>query len=326
MLAEATRPSWRRTVSVRPPSGPEKRVCRMLLPEAFQQGGSAEFLLALAEPPLQFLGAGAYVPIRSSDGQPAWQVMLRVADPCRRQGVGTQLLQALRAQAQLRGIATLLTWHQPEQQPEADPFLRHQGFTREDRFTLFEADIERLAGSLGGLRDWLMARDRVPPGARVVPLREAPLDQVARLNAQSFGGTSEEIARRMRQALMRQSTSDGQVVMLGDEVAGALLMGIDGTTCWVDTRVVAAPYRGRWANIGWANLLLLSAGLEWGLARGVQCVRFVSSAKNRNTMKLAARCAAEVVQVADLYALKVPAFADRSGVVGSANASAADTT
>ncbi|MCI0460399.1 MAG: GNAT family N-acetyltransferase, partial [Gemmataceae bacterium] len=151
MAAETTLRERDAVVAVRPPFGPEKQACRMLLPEACERRMRWSFLVALTEAPLRILGALAHMPVRHH-GRLARRMVLRVAKPYRRQGIGSQLLQALIHATRARGIGTVLAWHDPRQEPGAAGFLRAHGFVLQDRLTTFETDLDALVDLLRPLR------------------------------------------------------------------------------------------------------------------------------------------------------------------------------
>jgi GNAT superfamily N-acetyltransferase len=293
-------------VVIRPPEGLEKRACRMLLPEVVREGFWSDFVLAVTGSPLRILGAAAFTPALSPDGTRCWRVSLRVARPYRRQGVGTALLRHLTAAAQVRHVGSLFLNHDPQAEPDVAPFLAACGFTFADRLTTFETDTERLTAYLLPLRDWLIERGEIPADARLIPLRDAPLEKVAELHAKYIGGTPGGVLAHLRRALRLPTADDHIVLMIGDKVEGMLLgETIDGLTR-IDSRIVTAAYQGSPTNPGWANVLLMAERLEWAVKRGSRRCRFSCISTNRPTLKLAARSGAATVSVAEIQKLTLP--------------------
>jgi GNAT superfamily N-acetyltransferase len=285
-------------VTIRPPRDAERRAFRMLLPDAFSPGRGDSHLLALTAAPPAVLGAAAWHP-NLCYGRPAWQVNLRVVRPARRRGIGARLLEAIEQAARQAGIATLITWHNSAPEPEAEAFLCARGFVLEDSLTTYETDIERLLELLMPLRERLLARAKVPAGVRLLSLPEAPLDQVARLHAAYLGGSPRGVGLGLSEALRRPSALAASVVLLVNDAAqGLTLVELADSLARVEARVVAPVYQG-----GWANVLLMAAALDRGLAHGARRVQFVSARANADTHKLARRSAAITVKVATLHLL-----------------------
>jgi GNAT superfamily N-acetyltransferase len=232
------------------------------------------------------------------EGKPALRVALRVIQPCRRRGVGSRLLAALIEIAIHRRDQLLVACHDPVQGPDGERFLRARAFVPGERVTIFDADLARLQ-FLKPIKDRLVAMGKVPSTARVVSLHEAPMDRVVRLQVATMGGDPESVRRQLQEGLERGSMRPASVVlMIDDEVQGILLAESEGSTVVVDSNIVAPRYQG-----GWANVLLKEAALQRALACGAHHLRFAAFATNRDTLKIAARCSARVVEVKDFFTL-----------------------
>ena len=184
--------------------------------------------------------------------------------------------------------------------PEAEAFLLAHGFVRAARLTSVEGAVEEMRASLTALRDRLLARGKVPAAARMVRLREAPRGQVARLYAEFILHHPDLPAARIQQRLERGQLDDSTVLLVNDRGEGMILWLLDGSLARVLARVVTPSYQG-----GWANALLMATALEWGCAAGAARVRFESLDTNQDTLKLAQRFQAQVVEVKDRYVLRL---------------------
>ncbi len=149
----------------------------------------------------------------------------------------------------------------------AAEFCARNGFEPIDTLTTVEAGI-------AGMREWLQRlRERlaIPEGGRIVPLRAAPPDQIAKLHAESVarqGGADHW--RGMVAGTVGLDPS--VVVMVKDRVAGILLGELKDGLAVVSSRAVAAGFQG-----GWVNATMIGAALdiawEHGLSARASAIR-----------------------------------------------------
>ena len=181
-------------------------------------------------------------------------------------------------------------------EPAAVGFCERNRFERVESFTTVEADMAEMRDYLGRLR----ARLAPPPGARIIPLSAAPVDQVAQLHARYVAQESE--LNRWRWLVAHTPKMDiSPVVMIDDRVAGILLGELEGATAVVRSRVVLPGYHGSWVNV-----MLLAEALDIGWAGGGRRARFSYTDSNRDTQKLATRFRAEVTSVIARFARRAP--------------------
>jgi GNAT superfamily N-acetyltransferase len=264
---------------IRPPREDEWKICRMLLPETFADVAGREYLLATRPQQPRIAGAASFRRIR--DGVSG--VRLHVIPPFRRQGIASLLLERLCADAAVaEGISEI------SREPAAESFCARAGFIRVEGLTAVEAAIERMREYARALRD----RSRVPESARLVTLPEAPLDQVARLHAEYVVHAGELNPWRAAIASELTALRRSLVLLIGARVEGILLWHMDGSTAVVRSRVVTPQFQR-----GWANALLIAAGLDAGWEAGARRVRFTYADSNRDTRKMAQRLSGEVVSV-----------------------------
>jgi GNAT superfamily N-acetyltransferase len=266
-------------IEIRPPRDAEWRICRMLLPETFAYAASRSYLLALREEAPRVVGAASFRSAPDSVGH----LRLHVVPGFRRRGVGSQLL----AQAAAGGPRTVWGTAEILSEPAAEQFCECNGLERVESLTTVEAEIAGMREYLGRLR----ARLSLPPGARVVPLVHAPLEQVAALHARLVAHEGELSPWRARVA-NTPGMERSIVAMLEDRVVGILLWDLEADTAVVRSRAVSPEHRS-----GWVNVMLQAEALDAGWAAGVRRVRFFYTDSNRDTRKLAARFQAEVVTV-----------------------------
>ena len=270
-------------VTVRQPRDFEGPACRMLLPDL--QG---ECLIAAQEGALAIVGAASFRPWpRALIG-----LRIRVIRTHRRRGIGSLLLRRVLDEAAERNAGAVLGRADGLHEPDAPAFLAAHGFRFLGRLTTIEADVHPMRDYLVALR----ARLRMPANVRLMPVSEAPCDQVARLYAEYIAHQPDADSSLLE--CLHRRTGPSPVLMLGDRVVGMLLSDLDGPLCTVHARVVAPGQRG-----GWVNALLLASGIADCVERGGRRVRFEIPHENRDTEKLALRFGAETVSAWDRYAL-----------------------
>ncbi len=270
---------------IRPPQqDSDWRICRMLLPETFADVSSSTYLLCVRDEAPRVVAAAAF----RSGPAGVTHLRLHVVPKFRRCGVGSQIIEHVSQSAActLEGIVDVT------KEPAAVGFCERNHFERVESYTTVEADMAEMRDYLGRLR----ARMTPPPGARVIPLSAAPVDQVAQLHARYVAQESE--LNRWRALVAHTPKMDiSPVVMIDDRVAGILLGELEGATAVVRSRVVVPGYHGSWVNV-----MLLAEALDIGWAGGGRRARFSYTDSNRDTQKLATRFRAEVTSVVARFA------------------------
>jgi GNAT superfamily N-acetyltransferase len=290
-------------VTVRRAQEADLRAVRLLLPDAFDRFVPSETWIAVSEHPLTFRGAAAAT-AHVWDDQRVWRLHLHVARGNRRCGIGTRLMDSAITSARRRGIEALEGWFSLDD-TAAEPFLRHCGFAPFLGFTTFQADSRRLMEVILPIRDHAVTRSHTPAGGRIVPLADAPFEQVMRLHVEHIGGTRQLLMSRSPAELIREFRHDGSLVlMIGDEVKGLILVGIRDGVATIHASIVH-PDLQRTS----ANALLMASALDQGvhLLGENYPVRFVARDGHRHTPKLARRADAAVVSRQQCYRLTLPA-------------------
>ena len=287
----------RGSVHLRVAEGAERRACRMLLQGADRLGHVGEPMIATtAEASPQVLGAIALLAARDAAGVPTLIVSARVVRPWRRRGVGSMLLEAAIAEARRLGARSIVAQGDADAEPDGVAFLETRGFGRTEVLTTFEVATEAVVEYLVPLIDRLRQSDRIPPQARMVPLRHAPLVAAARLHAEHLAGTVHGVAETLNDLLVRDDADDNAVLLIGGEVHGLLIGNtVDGVTV-VDAEVLSPACRVSGGSSGWASVFMLAERLEWGLSRGSRITRFSCVSGNRPTRRLAQRLGAKPIR------------------------------
>lgn len=279
-------------LSVRPPAEREWRICRMLLPETFADVSGRSYLLC-SDDTGALVGAASY----RAAPEAVTHLRLHVIPSFRRRGVGSWLIKQLAHSGvpRLEGTSEVL------RERHARAFCEHNGFRETDALTTVEGDI-------GPMREYLSKlRSRVAPAGsvRVLPLAEAPTDQVSLLHTEHIAQTGEFARWR---ALVAQSSemAISPVILIGGRVAGMMLGKVEGKTAIVTSRVIAPGYHGTWVNA-----ILIAAALDTAWLAGARRARFSYTNANGDTQKLAARFEAATVSVSAVFERRAEAGGTR---------------
>jgi len=288
------------TVTVRIPVGAERKACRMLLPEVASDPRWTAFLLATTGSPAQVVGAVAHVPVIERDGTAGTRLAIRVVRPFRRRGLGRAIIEAVAAEVENRG-PRLLVMFDPTAHPEATPFLTRCGFARVERESTFTADWaasrERLITPLRRLE----SRGAVPAGARIVPLAEAPLDELVALHVSLIGGTPEGMTAMLKTRRSATIREHSQVLLVDGRPLGLILGGTHGGVGTIEAKLVSPTLQTRGLARGWPDLMLMGEGIRSADQDAPTSLRFACRESNRPMMRLARHLNASVMRKADIF-------------------------
>jgi len=285
------------------PTGLERRAAYMLLPEIKPNSFWNYFLLAKDPKSKRILGAAASCPGRNEQGLPRLHTRLHVPPPYRRQGVGRKLIESLCTYGKERQFTELTAKSNTVSEPTASPFLSACGFLRVDSYREYETTTEKLANYVLPLRNWLRERNEIPIEARIIPLAQAPLEQVASLHSNELAGEYNEVLKNLRTICTQSHAQDNAVLMLDSQVIGLLMGTTSNHITTIEASIIAPQYRGSSHQPGWANLALMAERIEWAIQLGSKLCRFGSLQAATPTQKLAKRTEATLVKESDFFAL-----------------------
>lgn len=261
----------------------------MLLPETFADFDARHYLLAVRDQAPHIVAAASFRACEAAISH----LRLHVLPPFRRQKIGTRIIEHLARRGSLEGISEIT------REPAALPFCERNAFRRLDALTTVEAEIAAMREYAGRLR----ARLPLPPGAAIIPLSDAPKDQVAGLHALHVA--HDDLNPWRARVAESKAMHHSPVAMLDGRVAGMLLWELKGATAVVASRVVDPVHQG-----GWVNAVLLAEGLDGAWNGGARRVRFSYTDSNRDTRKLARRFQAETVSTVVQFRKCMPLPAD----------------
>lgn len=282
-------------VEIRPVADAQAPAVMALLPEL----AHAPALELLAAWQGDRLAGAAGIVWQSGPRFPGFSVWLHVRPEFRRQGIGLRMIESIRTKlaAETDGVwaARLIDVESPEAE-----FLLASGFEARQRQFNFEMDLAVSAPIAQSIADRLRSGGRIPAGAVAVPLREAPLAEVAALIAAHLGGTQPGLLRALEAAAAGSETTldlDLSVAVLEDgQLAGVLLGSGTGRKRRVDASVTAPAWRN-----SYVQALLLAESGRRSLGR-IDSVQYVCDEENMFPVKVARRIsAAHIVTRAFFY-------------------------
>jgi hypothetical protein len=172
-------------------------------------------------------------------------------------------------------------------------FARAVGFDVHRRTLHYEADVLPLFTLVDALHTRLQQRGSIPSAAKTISLSEAPPAAVARLVSRTFGSRYDAVLASIQGKTAGSYDTGNSVVLVVDgQVSGALLCRwtTDGVP-EIDVRVVAPDLQGRWANVA---LLRHITGNSFAV--GAKRFRFNCEDANTDTVNLARRTHATLLQ------------------------------
>ena len=263
------------------PPETEAAACLALLPEAV----NSPVELLIAKRGYAVVGAAA-IWWRNDSDPAGFPLAIHVLAPERRRGIGRWLLEAAIDLALDDALGFWSRSAAMDGAPDA-AFLAACGFQPRRREHHFEAAIDALLADVGPKARRLRDRGRVPDDVRIVPLAEAPLEEVGHLLSRELGSVPARVLERLRRrADAPEDIADrSRVAIRNGQVEGAILWKIQDGVAIVEARVVHPRNRG-----GWLNVVLLEDGLVRGKAEGLERLRFHCDETVRDTLSLAKRC------------------------------------
>lgn len=197
-------------------------------------------------------------------------VALHVIEPCRRRGIGRALLARLAASAAENGAAALYATRKVELDGEEMRAWAALGFSPCETVEYHEMPLDAFEPQLAPLHERMRQRGKIPATARIVPLYEADLQEVARLHLAQLGGDPATLSQKLRGDVPGSFAARYSRVLLVDDRVVGFILGhrVARDVVHVDANVVAPEVRHGWANV-WLKLEATRGALQWGIKKFV---------------------------------------------------------
>ena len=269
----------------------------MLLPDAFT--GPRDFLVATAAGTPYIAGAASF--IRAP--QEIESIRIEVPAAFRRTGIGSRLMGHIRGAAERRGDQRLSTWIDLATDLEAPKFLAAHSFERTNGLTTLEAETLPFCEYFDSMRLRLRSRGQIAQNARVVTMAQASRADVARLWATHIPAHPWLRTDIVEHSLKTGHFNDSPVLLMGERLAGFLLLSFDGARVKISAEVIAPEYRG-----GPGIILLTGAACDQVRARQTNIVTFDWRDDVKYTGNLSKRFGGRVLRRLERYSLELNAL------------------
>ncbi len=197
-------------------------------------------------------------------------VAIHVIKPYRRRGIGRTLLTKLAERAADLGAAALYAANKVDLDGEEMRAWSALGFSPCETVEYHELPLNQFEVQLAPLYERIRRRGKIPPSARIIPLYEADVDEVANLHLAQLGGDLTTLLQKLRGNVPSAFAARySRVLLIDDRVVGFILgHRVTRDIVHVDANVLAPEVRGGWANV-WLKLEATRGGLQWGIKKFV---------------------------------------------------------
>ncbi len=264
---------------------------RALLPNAFVGERRPEARIAKRLDTSRIFGAVAWWRQTTAESILQAAFLIWIAEIKQSRGICTALVRGVMADASEAGVSELVTGSWINEVEAANNFLISIGFDRRLRLTEYEQKVERFGEIFSPIYERYKARHKIPEGAKLVSLDEAPLEEVRDLILRNLGGLPHGITQRIQRGPDGYDRDLSVVLTIDGKVKGALLSRNEKGVNVTDTMVVAPELRG-----SWASLFLKQASFERSVAAGIDIIRYSADEKKHpDTVKQAVRTGAAII-------------------------------
>jgi GNAT superfamily N-acetyltransferase len=259
---------------------------RMLLPDVAARTPGRILRLAVDSAKPSIAGALAY----TDDFQSITNVRLHVVKTCRRQGVGSALLNYAVDEARRLGRTRVFADAEMLKEPDAEAFLTARGFHKVGQLTSMRGPLVPQGVRAALFEQWLAKAEELPPDSRIVKIDEAPADQIAALFRAHIANVP--LLSEMHRDLQPARHKESIVVMSGDRVIGFLLASVQGRLVHAPALVVVPEYRRKGLSTRMMDML------KTQLAHVVDEGQYEFTESATFTAKVAADFGHEILRVA----------------------------
>ena len=197
-------------------------------------------------------------------------VTLHVIEPARRQGIGSELLEKLATHALQRGAEAIYATQKVTSDSQERSAWEALGFSVCETVEKHELPLDEFVPQLAPLLDRMRQRGKIPESARIIPLFEADLEEVARLHLATMGGDPTSLMQKLRGEVPESFSPRYSRVLLIDQQVKGVILGhrVSREIVHVDANIVAPKIRGGWANV-WLKLEATQGAIQWGIKKFV---------------------------------------------------------
>jgi len=275
----------------------------MLLPDVDPGTQDLQLLVAIDDSSRHVIAAAALGCDTRPPDLERWHVDLHVIPPYRRRGVARTLLGRIVDISRLHGIPSLDSWGWAELGSDPATAWTHLGFSVLREKFEFIGTVQAVIDATRPLHEQSLSRNRIPPTAKIIPLRDADPLEVAQLHARHLGGTVSRLLPLMNASSPDAfSTSLSTVLLLDGRVVGCVLVhdypAEKLSSC--DAVIVDTPVRR-----GWANVWLRYQAALWSHAAGLETVRFHALGQHRDTQHVSRRLGSSLTKTHQSFRLQL---------------------
>ncbi|MAE64917.1 MAG: hypothetical protein CMJ18_11665 [Phycisphaeraceae bacterium] len=278
------------TFEIAPATSDDDRAVRVLLPD-FVKRRIPPVRFVARDDASRVIGAAALFPCPL--GNPVgFKMMLRVARPFRGRGIGRALVAEASAESKRRRVAAL--YAHKAVSPFGDELSAWValGFDQRKTENVYESEPSRLLEIVDPLYEKMVRLKWIPENAEIVPLRDAPHEDVARMHVRLLGGSMNHILPRiMGFADVSYDPVLSRVLLLDGEVQGFVLARLPEPDCSSVEALVVDPS----LRLGWAHVLLKRETALHSVASKRKGIRFTAYDQHRDTRKMASETGARLV-------------------------------
>ncbi len=271
-------------VEVREAAGAERQACRMLLPEWTSAMGWSRMLVAIDSASGRITGAAMAMPLRHASGESHLRFIMRVAKPYRGAGAGSAILERMERLAREDAAPALVATGVAE---DSARFLRRRGFVGSEALRGFELDVESVVRRTIPIAARANRTNRVPPGARMVPIDRAAIPRLAQLHGALIGGSAADVAEAMHARLLDPSWSNSRMMSIDGEPHAFMTARTTGTVGDIEAFLVSPGLQACAGSSGWAAAWLFAEMCRLANDVSVTTLRFECRDTNRRMIALA---------------------------------------
>jgi GNAT superfamily N-acetyltransferase len=249
--------------AVRPAGPTDAKALRMLLPGIRD---TAVSFVAIDGRHQLVVGAATATQIFRQQPLIGPGIAVHVIEPCRRHGIGKNLIAVLSVAAERNGATALYGTKRVDLDSLEMRGWRWLRFVVCETVERHSLTLTQFEPQLAPLVDRMRERGRIPANAQIIPLYQANLPAVLRLHLDTMGGDRGQLYRKLRgQGVGAFHPRYSRVLLVDRKIKGCILAHRrDRDTAVVDADIVDPSLRGGWANV-WLKLEATRGAISLGI-------------------------------------------------------------